>query len=189
MPIIGAVKAGERSGAARLKLADKRRQSIIALHTAGLTLTEIAKRLNISYRTVQRDVRELSETLERVDELLEDVPVDAEDLHIRLSQMFDADYADIVDEQTGAFKPLHRWPKIWRQMLTGVDVKELMERSKDGGDASWDKIGELVKIKFADQLKVIELLMRHNAVGALVEKVEHVGELTIRWEGDEEKAK
>lgn len=95
--------------------------------------------------------------------------VDARKLHQRWSEMFDADIADIMDEQ-GHYKPVQQWPKIWRQMLSGCDVKELFERSKDGEGASWDKIGEVVKLKFVSVKELGELLGRHKAVDAFVQQ-------------------
>lgn len=162
--------AGKLSGDARARLAQKRQQSVLVMHIAGVTVSDIARRLGVSLRTIQRDLVDLDDARIRVEELLEDHPVDAADLHLRLSQMFDADYADICDLQTGKFKPLDQWPVIWRRMLSGVDVKELFERSKDGGASSWDAIGHLIKIKWADPLKVIELLAQLKAVDALQQR-------------------
>ena len=82
--------------------------------------------------------------------------------------MFEADIADILQPGRNTFKPIHEWPKVWRQMLSSVDVKELFERSKDGGDASWDKIGEVVKLKFVSVKELGELIGRHKLVDAFV---------------------
>lgn len=121
---------------------------------------------------IRQRIAEIQETI------LNDSLVDSRKLHARWSEMFNADIGDIIDGALGKFKPIHEWPKIWRQMLQGVDVKELFERSKDGGDASWDKVGEIVKIKFIEQLKLGELIGRHKTVDAFVtqkvEQHEHV---------------
>src|SRR5207244_8987237 len=73
--------------------------------------------------------------------------VTAAKLHERWSEMFEADIADITDDE-GRLKPLKQWPKIWRQMCSSLDVKRLYERSQDGGKRAWDAIGEIVKMKF-----------------------------------------
>src|SRR5262245_55619115 len=56
---------------------------------------------------------------------LQDKLVTALKLHLRWSEMFEADIADILNPGSNTFKPIHEWPKIWRQMLAGIDVKEL----------------------------------------------------------------
>lgn len=95
--------------------------------------------------------------------------VDATKLHRRWSEMFEADIADIMDDH-GHYLPVHQWPKVWRQMLSGCDVKELFEHSKDGGGKSWDKIGEVVKLKFVGVKELGELLGKHKAVDAFVQQ-------------------
>lgn len=111
--------------------------------------------------------------IKRLEELLEGQLVTSHKLHRRWSEMFEADLADIITD-TGKFKPIHEWPKIWRQMLTGMDVKELFERSKDGGEASWDQIGQIVKLKWVEQTKLGELLGKHRAVDAFVKDKQDV---------------
>ena len=158
----------------------------IALNAASQC--EAAKRAGYkptrAYETGSQLVRN-SKIADRITELQEAWAsarlVDARKLHIRWSEMFDADIADIIEQDTATarmrLKPIHSWPKIWRQMLSSVDVKELFEHSKDGADASWDKIGELIKMKFADQLKLGELIGKLKTVDAFtapIEKHEHV---------------
>ena len=43
-------------------------------------------------------------------------------------------------------------------MLSRLDVRELYERSKDGKSNQWDKIGEIVKIRFVEVTRLGELL-------------------------------
>src|SRR5207244_4812976 len=93
--------------------------------------------------------------------------VTAENLHERWSEMFNADIKDIC-ESTGKLKPIALWPKVWRQMLSGLDVKELYERSKDGGDKSWDVIGQIIKVKTVSVKDLGELLGKHKAWDALI---------------------
>ncbi len=117
--------------------------------------------------------------------------------------MFNADIGDIIEPKlienpdepgqwlpnprAGSYKEIHEWPAVWRKMLSGSEVKELFEHSKDGAGASWDKIGELVKIKFIDPIKLVELIMRHRGVdGMAAQKQEHKHEIHISAEEQRE---
>lgn len=125
-----------------------------------------------------RMVKLRPEVLARVTELLQARAalglVTAEKLHRRWSEMFEADIADIIDDH-GHYKPIKEWPKVWRQMLAGCDVKELFERSKDGKGAGWDKIGEVVKLKWVGVKELGELLGKHKAVDAFVAQGDQKG--------------
>jgi len=176
------IRGGSESGRARKRAAIARQQSVLALYIAGMSKIEIARKLGVSWRTIHNDLIALDDARVRTEDVLEDAGVDATDAHIRLSQMFDADIADIIDENTGSYKPIHQWPKIWRQMLTGAEIKELFELSKDSaGKNSTEKIGEIVKLRYVDQLKVIELLLRHKDVDGLAQSAadSKVRDLTI----------
>lgn len=144
----------------------------------------------LGYRVINRpDIKA------RIAEILKDredaTLVTVTKMHRRYSDMFDADIADIMlivecscDHMQRAkcrkcagsglalvgYKPVHLWPKIWRQMLSASDVKEIFERSKDGGNASWDKIGEIVKIKFVQVKDLGDLLGRLKPVDAFVQQ-------------------
>ena len=87
--------------------------------------------------------------------------VDADLLLHHLSDMMHADIGDILSED-GSYLPIKEWPKIWRQMLSGLDIKELFEQ--DGEKLK--KVGETVKIKFVDRLRTIELIGRHVNIKA-----------------------
>jgi hypothetical protein len=69
----------------------------------------------------------LKPVLERVRELQAELAqailVDAAALHRDWSEMWRADIAAIIEEQTGAYKPIHQWPAIWRRMLCHLDVR------------------------------------------------------------------
>jgi len=39
----------------------------------------------------------------------------------RLKDIAEMDAADILDDD-GSIKPIRQWPKIWRQMISGLDV-------------------------------------------------------------------
>lgn len=132
---------------------------LVAGYSASYARTQMFRlSANIGIRERVSEIQEL---------IVQATLVDARKLHVRWSEMFNADIGDIMGEH-GHYKPIHEWPKIWRQMLSGCDVKELFEHSKDGEGASWDKIGEVVKIKFIEQSKLGELIGRHKAVDAFV---------------------
>jgi len=86
-----------------------------------------------------------------------------------LVAMVNADPCDIIDKDTGVFMPIHDWPLTWRKMLSAIDVKEIMEY-QDSGDSV--KIGSMVKFKFPDRLRVIEVLGKHVDVQAFLRRVE-----------------
>lgn len=81
-----------------------------------------------------------------------------------------ADLADIFQPDTGALKPIHDWPLIWRQgLVVGFDAQRI--RSGDGA------VGEVIKIRLADRTRLQELVGRHVDIEALKDshKVEAVG--------------
>lgn len=97
---------------------------------------------------------------------------DAARVLIRLGEQADADLLDLHNED-GSFKPVQEWPLVWRQMIQGIEVEQKSVRSSDGvqaGDSkSWDKTSDrIIKIKFIDRLKNLELLGRHKAIDAFV---------------------
>ena len=108
---------------------------------------------------------------------LERTKITADEILVHLTAALRAQISEIRRDD-GSFKPVSEWPAIWQQIANGgdVDVEDLMERSKDGGDASWDKTGTVTKMKykFVDRGKIIELAMRHIGVNAFaLAKEEH----------------
>jgi len=164
--LVGAKEAGRRSGKSRRTKAEKRRDTVLALHASGLGNAEIAKRLSVSLRTIQRDLGGLEETLDSVDEALAGNPVSAGDLHLRLTDLLNLDVADLLRDD-GKYKPVKQWPRLWRQLFVVPEVREIFERSKDGGASSWDQVGTVTKLsRLPDILKVIELAARLKTVDA-----------------------
>jgi len=193
MPIINPATAGQRSGLVRRGFMEIRDQKILALRAMSLTCKQIAERVGCGEKSVYRALRRSGETVMGVitDELRRQ-SVDGDMVLTRLSDMFNADIGDIIEPtilhdeklhedrfvidgkcqcpknpRQGCYRPLEQWPAIWRRMLSAADVKEIFEHSKDGEGASWDKIGEVIKLKFVDPLKLMELLMRHSKVDAM----------------------
>lgn len=89
----------------------------------------------------------------------------------RLGQEADADLADLYDD-TGGLKPIHEWPKIWRQgLVQGIDVEELFE----GGGEDRRQIGVVKKIRLESRIKRLELIGKHVGVQAFQENVKVSG--------------
>ena len=171
-----------RATLSAMPVLDNWRHEIYALAIAsGKNQTEAGRECGYAEKWLWTHASRLSRNVTvqaRITELREQFVnarlVDAKKLHIRWSEMFEADIGDIVNVD-GAFKPIHEWPKVWRQMMSAMDVKEIFEPSKDGKDKAWDKIGQLVKMRFIEQSKLGELLGKHKAVDAFVAvKEEHL---------------
>ncbi|MGX1353382.1 phage terminase small subunit [Bradyrhizobium elkanii] len=87
----------------------------------------------------------------------------------RLAVEADADMADLYFEN-GAIKPVHEWPKIWRQgLVAGVEHVEIKDAE---GNATGDHV---VKIKVSDRVRRLELIGKHVNVNAFQEQVNHTG--------------
>lgn len=80
------------------------------------------------------------------------VGMDADYVLKRLGEIDQMDLADILQED-GKLKPVHKWPKIWRQMINSIDLKT-------------------GKIRLPDKLKNIELIGKHIGVRAFTEQLE-----------------
>lgn len=75
-------------------------------------------------------------------------------------EMLRADTNDIMDEK-GNYKPMSEWPVIWRQMLSACEVET--HRNLKG-----EEVGRVTRVRFADRVKVLELIGRHINVRAFV---------------------
>jgi phage terminase small subunit len=86
----------------------------------------------------------------------------------RLGDEAAADIADLYDRETGALKPVHEWPLIWRQgLVQGIEVDELFE----GQGAERVQIGHVRKVKLDSRIKRLELIGKHVGVKAFEEQV------------------
>jgi len=106
-----------------------------------------------------------------IKERSERTKIDADDVLIRLGAMLDADPCDIIDRDTGCYINIHDWPLVWRQMLTAADVQELYAGAGDDKK----EIGRIVKYKFIDKLKALEMTGKHVDVNAFKERREITG--------------
>lgn len=95
----------------------------------------------------------------------EETKIDAAWVLKRLAVEAEADMADIYFEN-GALKPVHEWPKIWRQgLVAGVEHVEVKDAE---GNATGDVV---VKIKISDRVRRLELIGKHVNVQAFQENV------------------
>lgn len=92
--------------------------------------------------------------------------VDADYVHRRLTEIDQMDLLDILEDDM-SIKPLSKWPKVWRQSLSGFDIAEMFEGSGKGRDL----VGLMKKIKWPDKIKNLELLGKHVNVNAFRENV------------------
>lgn len=88
-----------------------------------------------------------------------------------LKRLVEIDQMDVLDihNDDGTIKTIREWPKVWRQYLTSIEVSEIMQGS--GDDRQIASI--LKKVKWPDKVRNLELIGKHLAVGAFVEKVDH----------------
>jgi phage terminase small subunit len=97
--------------------------------------------------------------------------INADWLLKRLAEEADADIADIYAEN-GGLKPVHSWPLIWRKgLVAGLESKQEF----DYVDGEKIPDGVVQKVKMADRVRRLELIGKHIAVGAFVDKHEHTG--------------
>ena len=75
-----------------------------------------------------------------------------------LNRLLDIDQLDVLDilDPNGCIKPVNEWPKSWRQNISSFEI---------AGD---ENQGQVVKLKFPDKVKNLELIGRHVEVGAWV---------------------
>jgi len=116
-------------------------------------------------------------------EVAEECGVNAKWLLERLVEEATADVADIYTKE-GALKPIHEWPKIWRQGLVGgLETQQQFEYID--GQKSPD--GFFMKLKLSDRIKRLELIGKHVDIQAFREKEVAVG-LTVIIEDKDAKA-
>lgn len=92
--------------------------------------------------------------------------VDADYVLRRLTEIDQMDFIDILEDDM-SFKPVSKWPKVWRQYLAGIDIAEMFE----GSGKDRDMVGLMKKIKWPDKVKNLELLGKHVNVNAFREQL------------------
>jgi phage terminase small subunit len=107
--------------------------------------------------------------------------VDADYVLHRLTEIDQMDVLDILEDDL-SMKPLNKWPKVWRQYLSGFELAEMFE----GQGKERDMVGILKKIKWPDKVKNLELIGKHVSVNAFRENVNHSGNVNHTHLSDEE---
>jgi len=97
----------------------------------------------------------------------EKAQIDAVYVLNRLKDIAEMDALDVLNSD-GEIKPIREWPKVWRQMISGVEVLN----NPDTGII-------LKKIKWPDKIRNLELIGRHVGVGAFKDKLELSGEVSL----------
>lgn len=113
-----------------------------------------------------------SKVAARVQELRDNVTKAAViDASYVLKRLVEIDQMDVLDihNDDGTIKPIREWPKIWRTYLNSIEVSEIMQGTGDDRQIA----AILKKVKWPDKVKNLELIGKHLAVGAFVEKVDH----------------
>ena len=105
-----------------------------------------------------------------VQEMVDPDRVLAETARIAMS-----DPTALFDEQ-GNVKPMKEWTEEARAAVAGI---ETVQKNIADGDGHTDHIH---KVKVWDKPKALEMLAKH--LGLLVEKVDHGGAVTFRWEDE-----
>lgn len=102
--------------------------------------------------------------------------INADWLLKRLADEAEADLADIYDEATGALKPIHQWPKIWRQgMVAGVKIRKEL-----GGED--DEVAEVTEVKLADRNAKLKMIGDHIGVQAFKQQIDNTNKSVVTFE-------
>lgn len=127
-------------------------------------------------KKVQQRVEELRPVI--AEEAAVRFKIDAHYVMRRLTEIDQMDAADILDAN-GEVLPIHVWPKVWRQYISGFDVMEVSQ----GGDRA---AAVVKKIKWPDKTKNLEMIGRLAEVGAFKDRVEHSGQIGMTIAADED---
>lgn len=151
-----------------------KQQAFVDEYLLDLNATQAAIRAGYSVKTAEKIGSENLKKPEIQGELdrrksarSERTQINADWVLTRLAAEAEADIADLY-EIDGALKPIHEWPKIWRQgLVAGVEIEEIQVEGV--------KMGEVKKIKLSDRIKRIELIGKHVRVNAFQDVVQHKG--------------
>ena len=87
-----------------------------------------------------------------------------------------SDIRQLFDDQ-GNFLPINQWPDDIARAVSSVEVVKKNVAAGDG------KVDDVLKVRLWDKVGKLTNLMKHH--GQLTEKVEHSGNLEVRWKGEE----
>lgn len=119
-----------------------------------------------------RDPLIVQHLAEQTQDRNERVKIDADYVLDEIVKIHEMDLADIHNPD-GSVKPIQNWPKIWRQMVSAIDLAEMFEGSGD----QRQMVGILKKIKWPDKVKNLELMGKHVNVQAFKDRIEHEGSI------------
>lgn len=156
-----------------------KQRAFVDEYLKDLNATQAAIRAGYSSRNASRIASELldkTHVAHAINDALaarsERTRIDADWVLKRLAAEAEADMADLYNEETGALKPIHEWPEIWRQgLVAGVEVEELF----DGAGSDRVHIGRVRKVRLDSRIKRLELIGKHIGVQAFKDVVEHQG--------------
>lgn len=114
--------------------------------------------------------------LEKVAAEVGEIEITAESVKRRLALIAFQDIRKLHDAE-GNLLPIHQLPDAVAPMVCGLEV---IKKNAAAGDGVIDTVH---KVKIADPLRALEMLAKHT--GVLTEKVEHSGEMVIRWKDSE----
>ena len=115
---------------------------------AGTNADKLLKNTNVAAAIAEAKTERANRTQVTADWLLK-----------HLADQSVADLADLYHASTGTLKAVHEWPLIWRQgLVLGFDVQQI--RVGDGA------VGEVIKVRLADRIRILELVGRHVDVEA-----------------------
>lgn len=183
--------ATKKKPAAARKLSDRERL-FVAEYLKDLNATQAAIRAGYAkpsarqqgYRLLTKDhvSAAIAAGVEKREEQIRD---DSEWLRERLRAEADADIADLYDDN-GDLLPIKEWPAVWRRGLVVSIETMTLAADEDDVDVELEPQGHggalkrakkpthmVLKIKYADRVRRLELLGRHHKVGAWKDKVQH----------------
>jgi phage terminase small subunit len=134
-----------------------------AARRAGYT----GKNIDSVARILMRTPKVAAAIQKHMDGAVKDAKIDAAGVLAHAVEMLRADIVDIMDDK-GGYKPISKWPPIWRQMLSACEVRAIM-------NFKGEDVGTVTDVRFADRLKVLELIGRHIDVRAFVTQHEVSG--------------
>ena len=147
--------------------------------------TQAAIRAGYSEKTAEQQASRMLLNVKvqnRVSELKEvrNAQLDVDGTYV-LKRLIEWDQLDVLDilTDTGSFKPISEWPKVWRTSISAMDVSTLMKQEEDIET-------RIMKVKWPDKVKNLELIGKHVDVQAFKEQVQHSGGITVETKGLED---
>jgi phage terminase small subunit len=133
---------------------------------AGGKCKDETQRINLGHQILKNpQVEELLASIRG--DIAVEAKVDATYVLNRLVEIDQMDFIDILNDDL-SIKPVTKWPKVWRQYLSGVDLAEMYESNGNKKVLA----GIIKKIKWPDKVKNLELLGKHASVNAFKEITE-----------------